>query len=628
MTLLSKISNPAGLRRLSPELLPQISSEIRATIVDNISKCGGHLGSSLGATDIIVALHYVYDTPKDKLVFDTGHQAYAHKILTGRLPRFSTIRQKNGLSGFLRRDESEYDAFGAGHASTALSAALGMAAARDRNGEDYRVVAVVSDGCMTGGMALEALQNAAQLKTNILVILNDNQMFISHRVGMLGAYLTKILSRVTIKKAESRFVRFLDRFDIWGKVVLKILRRAKVIALPGMLFEELGFSYQGPIDGNDTKKLVEVLSYLKDAKGPVLLHVVTQKGKGYPPAEAKPIAYHGLGIFDKETGCSEKPVPGTPISYTKVFSKTLLRLAEEDERIVAITAAMPEGTGLDAFRDKYPRRYFDVGIAEEHAVTFAAGLACGGLKPVVAVYSSFAQRAYDQVLHDVCLQKLPVVLALDRAGVVGEDGPTHHGVFDLSFLRNIPGLTILAPMNENELQHALKTAFALNGPVAVRYPRGAGFGVPLDAEPCALPIGKGQWIARGGHLTILAIGGCVHHALAAACELEKEGIACGVVNARFAKPLDTAIVLEAAARGPIITVEDNVLAGGFGSAVLEELASHGVSTPVLRLGIGDTFVEHASPGELYDMIGLSAGKIAAAARAWHATPAPVTKNLR
>ncbi len=628
MTLLSKISNPAGLRRLSPELLPQISAEIRATIVDNISKCGGHLGSSLGATDIIVALHYVYDTPKDKLVFDTGHQAYAHKILTGRLPRFSTIRQKNGLSGFLRRDESEYDAFGAGHASTALSAALGMAAARDRNGEDYRVVAVVSDGCMTGGMALEALQNAAQLKTNILVILNDNQMFISHRVGMLGAYLTKILSRVTIKKAESRFVRFLDRFDIWGKVVLKILRRAKVIALPGMLFEELGFSYQGPIDGNDTKKLVEVLSYLKDAKGPVLLHVVTQKGKGYPPAEAKPIAYHGLGIFDKETGCSEKAAPGTPVSYTKVFSKTLLRLAEEDERIVAITAAMPEGTGLDAFRDKYPRRYFDVGIAEEHAVTFAAGLACGGLKPVVAVYSSFMQRAYDQVLHDVCLQKLPVVLALDRAGVVGEDGPTHHGVFDLSFLRNIPGLTVLAPMNENELQHALKTAFALNGPVAVRYPRGAGFGVPLDADLRALPLGKGQWLARGGHLTLLAIGACAHHALAAACELEKEGIACGVVNARFAKPLDTAIVLEAAARGPIITVEDNVLAGGFGSAVLEELASHGVSTPVLRLGIGDTFIEHASAEELYDMIGLSAGKIVAAARAWHATPAPVIKNLR
>ncbi|HOX23653.1 MAG TPA: 1-deoxy-D-xylulose-5-phosphate synthase, partial [Elusimicrobiales bacterium] len=411
MKELDNINSPADLKKLPVQRLAQVAGEVRDTIVSTISKNGGHLGSSLGATDLIVALHYVFDTPRDRLVFDTGHQAYAHKLLTGRRELFHTIRQKDGLSGFLRRDESEYDAFGAGHASTALSAALGMAVGRDQRREDHKIVAIVSDGCMTGGMSFEAMQNAGQLGTDLLVVLNDNQMFISHRVGAMGAVLAKLLSRASVRNAEQRFKLFLKRFEAHGSTFLRLAKRARVLFFPGMVFEEMGFAYHGPIDGHDIPKLVEILNGVKDLKGPVLLHVVTKKGKGYLPAEQKPITFHGLGIFDKMTGEPEKK-GSSGQTYTKVFSSTLLRLAQEDPRIVAITAAMPEGTGLDAFRDRFPGRYYDVGIAEEHAATFAAGLACEGLRPVVAIYSSFAQRCYDQILHDICLQKLPVVFAL------------------------------------------------------------------------------------------------------------------------------------------------------------------------------------------------------------------------
>jgi 1-deoxy-D-xylulose-5-phosphate synthase len=621
--ILPNIESPSDLRKLTPSRLPQVCEEIREKIITTISKNGGHLGSSLGATDLIVALHYVFDTPQDRLVFDTGHQAYAHKLLTGRYKRFETVRQKGGLSGFLKREESPYDAFGAGHASTALSAALGMAAARDRKGENRKIVAIVSDGCMTGGMAYEALQNAGQLGSDLLVVLNDNQMFISNRVGQLGAMLTKLLSMGTIKHAEKRVENFLSRFDFWGASILRVAKRTKVLLFPGMLFEEMGFAYFGPVDGHDVQKLVEVLGRIKELRGPIVLHVSTKKGKGYAPAEKKPIAYHGLGIFDKVTGSPEPAPANAAPSFTGVFSKTLVRLAEADPRIVAITAAMPEGTGLDAFRDRLPRRFYDVGIAEEHAVTFAAGMACEGMRPVVAIYSSFSQRAYDQMMHDVCLQKLPVVLALDRAGLVGEDGPTHHGVFDLSLFRNLPGITIMAPADENELQHMLKTALTLNGPCIVRYPRGAGFGVQLDRELAALPYGKAAWLRRGRDMCILAAGNRAHPALHAAQLLEAKGVDCGVLNMRFIKPLDIDAIFEAAQTGRLATVEDNMLAGGFGSAVLEALNDAGRECRVLRLGIGDVFVPHAKPRELYEATGLTPERMAANIGKWLSAPSGI-----
>jgi len=604
MEILPRISDPIDLRRMKIELLPKLCGELREKIVSTISKNGGHLGSSLGAVEIITALHYVFETPKDKLIFDTGHQAYAHKLLTGRFKQFDNIRKKGGISGFLKRNESEYDVFGGGHASTALSAALGVAAARDQKGEDYKVVAVVSDGCMTGGMSYEALQNAGQLGTDMLIILNDNQMFISNRVGALGAFLTKMLTKDSVRNAEKKMTRFLDRFDFWGAHVLRVAKRARVMFFPGMLFEEMGVTYFGPVDGHNVQKLIEILGHIKELKGPVLLHVVTKKGKGYTPAEERPIAYHGLGIFDKMTGKPAASKAFAP-SYTKVFSETLVQLAETDHRIVAVTAAMPEGTGLDAFRDKFPNRYYDVGIAEEHAVTFAAGMAAEGLIPVVALYSSFSQRAYDQMMHDACLQKLPVILALDRAGLVGEDGPTHHGVFDMSFLRTLPGIVIAAPSDENELRHVLKTAVNAGKPFVLRYPRGAGTGADLSGDPQTLEIGKGRWLRKGGDVAILAIGNRVAPALEAAELLAAKGIEAAVADMRFVKPLDGAIIKEAAKTGHIVTCEDNALAGGFGSAVTEYAADNGLTAQITRLGIPDHFVEHGKPAELYEDLGLT-----------------------
>ncbi|HNT96982.1 MAG TPA: 1-deoxy-D-xylulose-5-phosphate synthase [Elusimicrobiales bacterium] len=619
MEFLSKIRGPKDLKKLPVEHLAKVAAEVRSLMLRGVSRTGGHLASSLGAADLITALHYVYESPEDKIVFDTGHQAYAHKILTGRAGAFSTIRQKGGLSGFLKRHESEHDAFGAGHASTALSAAAGLAVARDHNREDFKVVAVVADGCMTGGMAWEAMQNIGQAGTDMLVVLNDNQMFISRRVGQFGKILTKLLTLGTVRDAGKKAELFLNRFQFWGKKMLRIAKRARVLFFPGMIFEEMGFSYFGPVDGHNIHELVEVLGYLKELKGPVLLHVVTKKGKGYEPAEDQPIDFHGTGCFDVETGLASggKDRSGVP-TYTRVFSDTLLRLAKEDRRITAITAAMPEGTGLDAFRDKYPRRYYDVGIAEEHAVTFAAGMACEGLKPVVAIYSSFMQRSFDQVMHDIALQKLPVVIAMDRAGIVGEDGPTHHGVFDLGLFRMLPGVTVMASADENELQHMLKTALHLNAPVVLRYPRGKAAGVPLDPEPGILETGKARILRRGRDVSILAVGNRVHPAVRAAELLAEKGVDAGVADMRFIKPLDEACVREMleCSGGRLLTVEDNALATGFGSSVLEYLNAAGLRADVLRLGIPDRYVEHGRPEELYAELKIDPAGIAAEAAGW------------
>ena len=615
MKVLPTVKTPADLRNIKRELLPQLCQEIREEIIKTTSKNGGHLGSSLGAVEIITALHYVFDTPKDKLVFDTGHQAYAHKLLTGRQSKFHTIRTKGGLSGFPKRSESKYDEFGVGHASTALSAALGMAIARDQKNSDAKVIALVADGALTGGMAYEAMQNAGLLATDMLVILNDNQMFISKRVGALGQFLTKLLTRKYVQLAEEKAANFLKRFDEVGNNAAKLAKKARSILFPGTIFEEMGFRYFGPVNGNDINAMVDVLENVKKVKGPVLLHVVTKKGKGYAPAEEKPTKFHGIGMFDADTG--DTIGKSNCITFTKAFSDALVKLAKADKKINAITAAMPEGTGLDEFRHTFPQRFFDVGIAEEHAATFAAGIAAEGLKPVVAVYSSFAQRCYDQIVHDIALQNLPVVFALDRAGLVGEDGPTHHGAFDLSFLRSTPNLIIAAPADENELGHLLKTALESNKPFVLRYPRGAGFNIEVDKELKTLPIGKGVWLKKGKDLTIIAIGNRVHPALEAAEILKEKGINAGVINARFVKPLDTEILAQALKNSPaVVTVEDNALCGGFGSAVAEYLTSQDKPFRLLRLGLPDEFVEHGKSAQLYEQLGLTAQKIAEQILQW------------
>ncbi len=615
MKVLPTVKTPADLRNIKRELLPQLCEELRQEIIQTTSKNGGHLGSSLGAVEIITALHYVFDTPKDKIVFDTGHQSYAHKLLTGRQSKFHTIRTKGGLSGFPKRSESKYDTFGVGHASTALSAALGMAIARDQKKSDNKVIALVADGALTGGMAYEAMQNAGLLATDMLVILNDNQMFISQRVGQLGQLLTKLLTKKYVQLAEEKATNFLKRFDDLGNNAAKLAKKARSILFPGTIFEEMGFRYFGPVNGNDIDAMIDVLESVKEIKGPVLLHVVTKKGKGYPPAEQKPTKFHGIGMFDADTG--DTISKNNTITFTKAFSDAIVKLAKADKKINAITAAMPEGTGLAAFREEFPERFFDVGIAEEHAATFAAGLAAEGLKPVVAVYSSFMQRCYDQLVHDIALQDLPVVFALDRAGLVGEDGPTHHGAFDLSFLRSTPNIILAAPADENELGHLLKTGLDSGKPFILRYPRGAGFNVTIDEELKDFPIGKGVWLKEGKDLTIAAIGNMVHPALQAAELLAKQGIDTGVINMRFVKPLDTQILAEAVKHSPrIVTVEDNALCGGFGSAIAEYLTAQDKPFQLLRLGLPDEFVEHGKVTLLQEQLNLTAQTMAKKISTW------------
>ncbi|MFZ2950227.1 MAG: 1-deoxy-D-xylulose-5-phosphate synthase, partial [Desulfuromonadaceae bacterium] len=587
--LLETINAPSDLKKLKPEQLPELAAEVRQFLLETVSVTGGHLGSNLGTVELSIALHYCFDSPNDKIIWDVGHQAYTHKILTGRRDRFHTQRQYKGISGFPKRCESEHDAFGVGHSSTSISAALGMASAACLDGKRNHAIAVIGDGSLTGGMAFEALNQAGHLKKNLIVILNDNEMSISKNVGAFSAFISRKMTGRYYRDLKKEMQVLLKNIPAFGTDILHFARRAenslKGFLTPGSLFEALGFDYLGPLDGHDLRQLVEVFNNINELDGPLLVHIMTTKGKGYKPAEETPAKYHGVGAFDVATG--KGGVNPVVKSYTDLFGETLVQLAEEDPKIIAITAAMPDGTGLNQFAQRFPDRFFDVGIAEQHAMTFAAGLAAEGFKPVVAIYSTFVQRAYDQVFHDICLQKLPVTIAMDRAGLVGDDGPTHHGVFDLSYLRHLPGITVMAPKDENELRHMLKTAIYADMPIALRYPRGAGYGVELESELKCLEIGKGEQLLDGDDLTIVAIGATVYPALQAAAALKEKGVAAGVVNARFVKPLDAELILGAARRtGRIMTVEENALQGGFGSAVLELLYDNDLqNVKVRRLGL-------------------------------------------
>jgi 1-deoxy-D-xylulose-5-phosphate synthase len=624
VTLLKAIESPADLRKLPLETLPLVAQEMRDFLVEHVSRTGGHLAPSLGVVELTLALHYAFDTPADRIVWDVGHQAYGHKILTGRRDRFDSLRQLGGISGFPRRDESEYDTFGTAHGSTSISAALGMAAARDLVGDHYKVVAVIGDGALTGGLAYEGLNNAGDLKKDLLVILNDNDFSISPNVGGISRYLTRITSAPVYRQIEADVWDLLGQVPVVGGKARRAARRLKeglkTLVVPNLFFEELGFKYFGPVDGHDVKELARLLGELKAIKGPVFLHVRTVKGKGYAPAEQDAPKFHGLGKFDKVTGKAESSTRST---YTQVFAQSMIDEAERDPRVVAITAAMPDNTGLSAFAQKFPDRFFDVGMAEQHAVCFAAGLATAGAIPVAAIYSTFLQRAYDQIVHDVMLQKLHVVLAVDRAGLVGEDGASHHGVFDIAYLRSLPDMVLMAPRDENELASMMRTAIVYDGgPVAVRYPRAPVEGVAREAAR-VLPIGKGQVLKEGGDVALVALGTMVMPALAAAEQLAREGVRATVFDARFVQPIDIA-ALTAFARAPgrIVTVEEAMLAGGFGSAVREALAREGLYPPILALGVPDTLVPHGTRAQLLAKIGLTPEGIAERTLAWLSTTEP------
>jgi 1-deoxy-D-xylulose-5-phosphate synthase len=616
-TYLPKIDSPADLRKLSIAELKIVSNEVREFIIDAISKVGGHLGSGLGTVELAVALHYAFNTPADKLVWDVGHQAYPHKVLTGRRDKFHTIRQLGGISGFLKRDESEYDTFGAGHASTALSAALGMAVARDLAGEKYRVVAIVGDGAMTGGMAYEAMNNAGLLKKNLIVILNDNNMSISPNVWAFSNYFTELIANPSYNKLKANIWDLTGKFESVGDRVRRITARVqegiKVVITPGILFEALGFRYFGPLNGHNVPQLVKIFNDVKDLPGPILIHVNTRKGKGYEPAEKDVQALHGVNPFDKVTGLSPQKSGGPP-PYTKVFGKAVVELAKQNPKIVGICAAMPDGTGLDQLQREIPERFFDVGIAEQHAVTFAAGLATQGYIPIVGIYSTFLQRAFDQIIHDTALQHLHVVYCLDRGGLVGSDGPTHHGVLDLAYLRCIQGMVLMAPKDESELRDMIYTAVEYkDGPIAIRYPRGNGTGVTQKTGFEKIEIGKGEIVRHGEDVAVLAIGTMVCPAVEAADILAKSGISAEVVNMRFVKPIDGTLLEQTCARFKyILTVEDHVVDGGFGSAILEHLAGKNLLADVhIKIhGVPDRFIQHGTPAELHAMLQLDPSGIA------------------
>jgi 1-deoxy-D-xylulose-5-phosphate synthase len=621
LNILDNTSLPHDLKNLSRNKLRLLSGELRKRIVDVVSQKGGHLASSLGTVELTIALHYVFDTPDDKIVWDVGHQAYAHKIITGRNDRFETIRQFGGLSGFTRKNESPYDPFTTGHSSTSISAGLGILTAKRLKKEKSKVIAVIGDGSMTAGIAYEALNQTggSHKDKDLIVILNDNEMSISKNVGALSSLLSRTFSRKRLQDWRKEFGVFLKSLPGVGDDIYQFAKRSedsfKTFVTPGMLFEAFNFEYFGPINGHNIDHLIDILNNIRFRDEPVLLHVVTTKGKGYLPAEKNPIYFHGCSSFDVDTGTCAPSDIDIP-SYTDVFSQTMLALAESDEKVLAVTAAMPEGTGLAAFSDKFPDRFFDVGIAEQHGVTFAAGLATEGFKPVVAIYSTFLQRAFDQVLHDVCLESLSVVFAIDRGGIVGEDGPTHQGVFDYSYLRCLPNMVVMAPKDENELRHMLKTAISHDGPIALRYPRGTGVGASLTAPLSTLPIGKGEILKQGEDLLILAVGSSVNESLSAHTRLKTEGVQATVVNCRFIKPLDTELIGDLAKRiKKVITVEENVLHGGFGSAVLECLNSQDiVDVRIKRIGIADTFVEHGSQRQLRSVYGVDASAIVNAAK--------------
>lgn len=604
---LYEISSPADIRKLSVKELRILADEIREFLIDTISKIGGHLGSSLGSVELTLALHYVFDTPNDKVVWDVGHQGYIHKIITGRRENFHTIRQLHGISGFLKRSESPYDVFGAGHASTSVSAALGVATARDFKNEKYKVIAVVGDGAMTGGMAYEGMNNSGLLKKNLIVVLNDNRMSIAPNVWAVSNYFSSIAATGVYNRFKSNVWEITGKLDSVGDRIRKVAGRLesgmKAIVTPGLLFEALGFRYFGPFNGHNLSQLVKTFREVKDLNGPLLVHVTTEKGKGYLPAEEDRQKLHGVVAFDKVTGTQFKKDGPAPL--TRVFGEALVEVAKKNEKVVGVTAAMPDGTGLNILQKEIPGRFFDVGIAEQHAVTFCAGMATEGFIPVAAIYSTFLQRAFDQIIHDVALQNLHVVFVLDRGGLVGSDGPTHHGAFDLTYLRLVPGMVVMAPKDENELRDMLLTAVNYNGgPIAIRYPRGNAIGMPKN-EMRVLEIGKGEILRPGNDVVVLAIGVMAQHSLKSAELLAKEGVSVEVVNMRFVKPIDLALLKDIAKRfDRIVTVEDNTLKGGFGSAVLEGLQEIGDGRRVLNLGLPDVFVEQGTPQELYALVGL------------------------
>ena len=604
-TLLESVHSPADLKRMNIAQMTELAAEIREFLIQTLSKTGGHLGPNLGVVELTLALHAVFNTPEDKLLFDVSHQAYIHKILTGRLERFETIRQPGGLNGFMLRTESEHDCYGAGHAGTALSAALGMAVARDLSGGKEHVIAVAGDAAFTNGISFEALNNIAAQTKRMIVVLNDNQWSIDRNVGAIASYFHRIVTNEHYQHLHDSAHRIIERFG--GKTAAEVARRAeeaaKGLLWPSMMFEEFGLQYFGPIDGHNLPLLVETFKFLKGADRPVLLHVLTQKGRGFQPALEKKKKFHGLGPYDPETGMTEPA--GLP-SYSEVFATTLADLADKDERIVAITAAMPSGTGLDLFRLRHPKRFFDVGIAEEHAVVFAAGMATQGYRPVCAIYSTFLQRAFDPVVHDVCLQKLPVLFCMDRAGLSGDDGPTHHGLFDISYLRGIPGIVLMAPKDEDELADMMKTALEIPGPSAIRYPRGAVAGVERKAEPQAIPVGKAEVIKDGSDVAIFGLGPMITMARELAERLEYIGYSAAVINPRFIKPLDLEVLEQYSRRvAAFVTFEDHVKMGGFGSAVMEALEEMGSTVPVVRIGWPDKFIEHGKVADLRARHGLT-----------------------
>lgn len=610
--MIEGIKGPEDIKSLSIDELNQLASELRGIIIERVANNGGHLASSLGVVELTIALHYVFNSPTDKIIWDVGHQSYAHKLLTGRLKDFHTLRQYGGISGFPRIDESAHDAFGTGHSSTSISAGLGIIEARDhlKSRITNKVISVIGDGAMTAGLAFEGLNHAGHLKKDIIVVLNDNEMSISPNVGALSIYLQKIMTGDLYTRFRKETKYLLERLPKVGDPMLKIAQRAeetvKGFFAPGILFEELGFEYVGPVDGHRIDLMIETFERFKDFPAPVLIHVITKKGRGYAPAERNPSLFHGIGPFDVKTGM---PRSSKDVSYSEVFGEYLVELAEDDDRIVAITAAMTEGTGLTEFARRFPKRFYDVGIAEPHAVTFSAGLAIQGMKPVVAIYSTFLQRAYDEIIHDVCLQNLPVVFAIDRAGIVGEDGPTHHGAFDLSYLRHIPNMVVMAPKDGNELRSMLKTAISHNGPCAIRYPRGSA--ININEYPINIPIGKAELLREGRDILIIAIGSMVLPSISASEILKRDGISSAVINARFIKPLDTALISSLAKNTEyILTVEENSVLGGFGSAVMEALVESGINDSRIKmLGIPDRFIRHGPQDILRKELSLDADGI-------------------
>ena len=616
--LIENIKDTKDLKKLTSPELKELAEELREIIIGTVASTGGHLASNLGSVELTIALHYVFNSPDDKIVWDVGHQAYTHKLLTGRYNSFSTNRQYGGISGFPKMSESPYDSFGTGHSSTSISAALGILEGREQNRDNFKSIAVIGDGAMTAGLAFEGLNHAGHLKKDLIVILNDNEMSISPNVGALSAYLSRMMTGEFITKIKKETKLLLEHIPKVGEPFLKIAKKAeetvKGLFIPGLLFEELGFEYVGPIDGHDIDTLIEILERFKDYHEPVLLHMITKKGKGYEPAEKNPGIFHGIGPFNIETGA---PISSGGTSYSSVFGSYLTELAKEDKRIVAITAAMTEGTGLAGFAKKFPKRIYDVGIAEPHAATFAAGLATEGVKPVVAIYSTFLQRAYDEIIHDICLQNLPVVFAIDRGGIVGDDGPTHNGTFDISFLRHIPNLVVMAPKDAHELRCMLKTAVNHDGATAVRYPRDSADDAQENEEVINLPIGRAEVLKEGDDVTIIAIGNMVTPSVEASELLSQKGIKATVVNARFVKPLDLELISKLAKKtGRILTVEENMVAGGFGSAVLEELTQSGAEGFKFRmLGIPDRFIEQGPQALLRKQLGLDAEGIAKEAQA-------------